>query len=437
MTLSLHHALSILSFFLTLILVAKVLSERRAPGSTMAWLLIMGLIPYVGIPLYLLVGDRKVKRIANQKEKLYLNLGAPKTTSGNEFTSLPTGEEAYKAILLGINTAKKSIHFATFILGNDPVGQAILGALIEKAKQGVEVRLLLDGVGTVWFPKWRLRQLRRAGGDFAIFVPLFRLPFSGHSNLRNHRKMVLLDGQEAILGGMNATEEYMGPTPDPKRWTDFSFHVRGSALTDFENIFHSDWTFASKKILEPTPQPAPAGTTPMQAIASGPDVAGDPLYDALLIQIFAAKKRIWIATPYFIPDESLARALELACRRGVDVRIVVPAHSNHRLADLCRGSYLRQIDHAGGQLCFFQPGMMHAKMTVMDDSFALIGSANLDMRSLLYNYEVGVLLTSKPSVEVIANWFESIFKATHIVHPQDHWGSSSLDGIGRIFGPLL
>ncbi len=438
MTLSLHHLLSILSVFFTLILISKVLTERRAPGSTMAWLLIMGLVPYVGIPAYLLIGARKVKRIIGEKEVLYSRTHAPKPALRNDFQALPTGEAAYAAILKTIHSAKSHIHFATFILGNDAVGQAILAALCEKARQGVQVRLLLDGVGTFWFPKRQLQALRKAGGDFAIFVPLFRIPFSGHSNLRNHRKMVLVDGQSAILGGMNATEEYMGPQPSAKRWTDFSFQVRGEALHDLENIFSSDWRFASGKTLQtPPPNAVPIGHTPMQVIASGPDVSSDPLYETLLTQIFAARKRIWIATPYFIPDETLARALELACRRGVDVRVVVPAHSNHRLADLCRGSYLKQIDHAGGHLCFFLPGMMHAKMFVMDDAFALIGSANLDMRSLLYNYEVGVRLSSTAEVAEIAAWFDALFVHTRDEHPKDNWASSYLDGVGRIIGPLL
>ena len=452
-----HHLLSIIVMLSTLALVSKVLTQRRAPGSTIAWLLGMVLIPYVGIPLFLLIGDRKIKRIAAQKNILYprikygetpaqitqverilLSSGVPPQTHTNHFEPLETGEKAFATILQGIQSAKSTIHYTTFILGNDPVGRAILDALCKKAREGIQVRLLLDGIGSLWFPKARLKQLTEAGGKYALFVPLIRVPFSAHSNLRNHRKMVLIDGKEAILGGMNSAADYMGPSPNKKRWTDFSFLIRGEALKDFESLFKSDWTYASGEHLSPRQiSGTPEGKTPLQVIASGPDVPADPIYDALLTQIFSAKRRIWIATPYFIPDETLARALELACRRDIDVRILIPAHSNHFLADLCRGSYLKQVFHAGGHLCFFGPQMMHAKVTLIDDSFALIGSANLDMRSLLLNYEVSVLLSSEASVKSIADWFETIFKHAHEAHPKNRWGSSFVDGIGRILGPML
>ncbi|OFZ46276.1 MAG: hypothetical protein A2381_11615 [Bdellovibrionales bacterium RIFOXYB1_FULL_37_110] len=415
--------------------------------------------------MYLLIGDRKVKRIALKKAPLYPKLNPlllsgesseikciinksslPTQTQNNQFKPLSTGKETYQNIMHLLQNAKSSIHIATYIFGNDLVGKAILEVLCEKASSGVDVKLLLDGVGSFWFPRYKLKRLTKAKGAFAFFVPFFRVPFSGYSSLRNHRKMILIDGKEAILGGMNISKEYMGKLRDEKRWIDFCFFISGEALTDFENLFMSDWSFATGKFNEPTQSFSFAknqgselikNQTPIQVITSGPDVAGDPLYDILLTQIFLAKKRIFIATPYFIPDESLTRAIELACRRGIDVQIFVPLHSDHVLPDLCRRSYLRQISLSGGIIHYFYPQMLHSKLTVIDETFALIGSANFDMRSLLYNYEVGVLLSSKHEVQLIKDQFDPIIKSTRLAHFVNYTGSNYIEGIGRIMAPLL
>jgi cardiolipin synthase A/B len=460
-----HLIVIVLTYFLTLILISKVLREGRAPGSTIAWLLIILLLPFIGIPLYLFLGGRKVKRIAKKKTPLYagpppsplpengpslariMNFsGLPSKTLNNYFKPLPTGEETYDYIINSLQKAQYSIHIATYILGNDSVGRAILELLCEKAQSGVEVKLLLDGVGSFWFPRYRLNKLRKAQGEYAFFVPLVHIPFSAHSNLRNHRKMILIDGREAILGGMNLAQEYMGINSNPQRWVDFSFSICGEALKDLENIFSSDWSFASATPRHPTPTQSSGHDfarefeqrpTPIQIIASGPDVMGEPLYDILLTEIFTAKKRIGIATPYFIPDESLTRALILACRRGVEVQIVVPARSNHLIADLCRTSYLRQIRLAGGSIRYYVPRMLHTKMTLIDDSLALIGSANMDIRSLFYNYEVGVLLSSQEELKSITEQFDSLLKSTRPASFREYWGSKLIEGIGRVIAPLL
>jgi len=462
---TLNSLLIIVTFLLTLILISKVLREKRAPGSTVAWLLIILFLPYVGIPMYLFMGGRKVKRIALKKAPLYPKLkplqlsdesseinciinkaSLPPQTQNNQFKPFSTGEETYQNIMQLLQNAKSSIHIATYIFGNDLVGKAILEVLCEKASSGVDVKLLLDGVGSFWFPRYKLKRLTNAKGAFAFFVPFFRVPFSGHSSLRNHRKMILIDGKKAILGGMNISKEYMGKSPDKKRWIDFCFFISGESLTDFENIFMSDWSFATGKFDKPTKlafseenqgSKLSEYQTPIQVITSGPDVAGDPLYDILLTQIFRAKKRIFIATPYFIPDESLTRALELACHRDVDVQIFVPLHSDHILPDLCRRSFLRQISLSGGSIHYYYPQMLHAKLTVIDDTFALIGSANFDMRSLLYNYEVGVLLSSKHEVQLIKDQFDPIIKSTRLAKFTNYTGSNYIEGIGRIMAPLL
>jgi len=230
---------------------------------------------------------------------------------------------------------------------------------------------------------------------------------------------------------------------------DLSFVMRGKAVAQLQAVFECDWAFAggspagviSPEVLAASPaasvQENPVAPRHlMQAVASGPDAAGDPLYEVLLEGCFEARTRIWIATPYFIPDESLIKALELACRRGVDVRLLMPARSNHRFADLSRGGYVRQLMAAGGRV-YLYPKMMHTKLVVMDESFALVGSANFDLRSLLYNYEIGVFLLSPEDLKSSAAWMESHFGGAIEGYPKAGFWRGLSEGVGRIFGPLL
>ncbi len=453
-----QHFLNILSFFLGIYLITEVIRDRKNPGSTWGWLLIMVLIPYLGVPLYLTLGRRKLKIKATQKSSLYkpiayddtptelsslerllLSSGGPKKNSTNKIETLLSGETTYKKMIHVLQNAKKSIWITTFILGNDSVGSEILQILTQQAQNGVHVCLLLDGLGSFWVPRLKLWKLKKAGGKISFFLPLIHIPFFGHSNLRNHRKLMIVDEKIALLGGMNLAEEYLGTNPDPKRWIDLSFSIEGEGVSDLSTIFSSDWKFASKSKLHRIVPilHQPSGSSSLQIVGSGPDVSGDPLYDSILYSIFSAQHRIWMATPYFIPDDTLAKALEIACRRGVDVRLIVPKKSNHLFADLCRGSYLRQLELAGGHIYFDLHTMMHAKVTLIDDNYAVVGSANMDMRSLLLNYEVGLFLYSQDDIQTISHWF---LKLQHLAYRENlkrNFSTDFLDGLGRILGPML
>jgi cardiolipin synthase len=295
-------------------------------------------------------------------------------------------------------------------------------------------------LGSFWVFYWRLKPLKSAGGRVAIFLPILRIPFFGYTNLRNHRKMIIADGDRAIIGGMNLAEEYLGPIPNSKTWVDLSLLVTGAAVDDLTTIFRNDWSFASGESLRENKLSKvflDTGASRIQVVGSGPDVSSDPLYDSILSAVFSAEKRIWIATPYFIPDELLSKALELAARRGVDVRLLTPKHSDHFFADLCRGSYLKQLNQAGGQIYFYGPRMMHAKVTLIDDSYAVVGSANMDMRSLLINYEIGVFLYSPEVIQGISDWFLNLQNGILPGRLKRNRGTDLLDGLGRILGPMF
>ena len=426
-----YQLLTYLGFFLALVFLAHILKPQRSPTSTMAWLLVILLLPYVGVPLFLMFGGRKLRRMARRKEQVYrrlerpaldlseraiervlLSQGVHPATAGNRVELVCDGVSAYEHLVRLIDAAERSIHINTYILGRDPVGAALVARLAQRASEGIAVRLLLDDVGSWRVGRHFTAPLVEAGAEVAHFMPVVHIPFRGRTTLRNHSKLVVVDDAHALTGGMNLAEDYLGPTPDPTRFRDLSLVNSGPVVADLAELFRSDWKFATGEDV-PLDKPRPPATDPAagcvaQVVASGPDVAGDPLYESLVTAIFAAKTRIWVVTPYFVPDEVLSRALELAIRRGVHVRLVIPAHSNHLMADLARASYVRQVHDAGGLILRYRPGMVHAKAVIVDDDLAVIGSANMDMRSLFLNYEVALFLYSKSEVEGAAVWAEAL-----------------------------
>jgi cardiolipin synthase len=446
----LAHLGSIAGFVLGAVLIAVILVQRRAPGTTVAWLLAIVFIPYVGVPLYLIFGGRKLR--SNTKPRLYRPQdvpeaargtvagmlcvsGSPPPRSGNTVEPLATGEEAFAAVIELLRSAQRSIHISTLIVGDDEVGAAIVGVLEEQARAGVEVRLLIDGFFKFRANGRQLAALVRGGGKLAWFAPVVHIPFRQRTNLRLHRKIIVVDGQTALIGGMNLAVEYMGPTPLATRWRDLSFRIRGPVIDDLASVFHADWAYATGEQLAAAASNAAAGAAEVQAVASGPDAANDRIYDAFLSLIFEARRRLWISTPYFVPDEALARGFAIAARRGVDVRIAVPARSNHVTADLAGGSYLRQVADAGGKICCYEPGMLHAKGVLVDDRLAVVGSANLDMRSLFLDYEISLFMSSPAEISTVSNWFESLWRDCGQLEPASN-GRTLLESVFRIIGPL-
>ena len=465
----LAHLVSMLASGLTFVLLVKVLRDRRPPASTLAWGLVIVLVPYVGIPLYLLLGGTWTRSVIGSKGRLFadvpagpdgvpfvpdralpvarvlLSRGAPPPRPGNEVEVCPSGEVAYRRLMDMIRGARRRVAAMTFILGRDEVGRAVVEALAAKAREGVEVYLLLDALGCLGTRGRFVEPLRRAGGRVGVFLPVLPIHRRWSSNLRNHRKVAVVDDETAWVGGMNLATEYMGPTPRPDRWADVVAVVRGPAARDLAAVFAADWRFATGRDIAPLPPepgepegPAGARAT-VQVVASGPDVEGGAILDALLAAIMAARERVWIASPYFVPDEALTRALALQARMGRDVRILVPARSNHRLADLARGAPLRTVVEGGARAFLYGPGMLHSKLTVVDDSVAFLGSANADMRSLYLNFEIGVLTYSPAEVAAVARVLEHYMAAGQGIDPAAgrHPFRWLLEDTARLLSPLL
>lgn len=405
----LMYVLLIGGFLLGIVLIAHILLQKRSPSGTIAWLLMILFMPYVGVPLYLVFGGRKMRRQAASKS--LLDLGAdhaipeerahildrilrtysiPGASEGHSVRLCGNGVERFGAMDELIRSAKRNIFLETFIYQTDEVGRHFLQLLAEKAQSGVDVRVLMDGVGSLHTPGRFFRPLLEAGGKVSVFLPVLHRPFRGRTNLRNHRKITIVDNRCVMAGGANIGMEYMGPCRYEKRWKDLAFVLEGPSVSHWVNVFAGDWEFAAKEALSPellhVPERASPGSAAVQMVPSGPDVPSDALSDIFLSMIYAAKRRFWVVTPYFVPDEAMCKALVLAARRRVDVRVILPKNSNHPLPDIVRGLPLRQIQQAGGLIMFYTPSMMHAKMLLMDDEAAVLGSANLDIRSLLLNY---------------------------------------------------
>jgi cardiolipin synthase len=241
----------------------------------------------------------------------------------------------------------------------------------------------------------------------AVQVVMHR-PFRGRSNLRNHRKSVVVDASKICSGGCNACRDLLSDAND-RAWVDLSYNLCGPAVAVYRDVFHSDWSFATgcKPHTEDRFDCVADGNQRVQPIPSGPDVPCDALLNACLTAMFESDERIWIVTPYLVPPKSITDALCLAARRGVDVQVIVPKRSNHRLADWARGPHLREIQDADGRV-FCHPKMVHAKTALFDSSLAMIGSANLDERSLLLNYELVLAMHSSLEIQSTRRWIEQL-----------------------------
>lgn len=463
------HLYTVGGFLLAIFAIARLMSEKRQPGNTLAWLLGITLIPYLGVPVFLLFGGRKIRRLAARKTRLQpevpgaclatithfarptvqtiVHSGGIPPVTGNHVRFLTHGEEAFAELERQILTARSSIHITTFILARDETGKRLVKLLARRAREGVKVRLLLDAVGCLFSSRGFVQPIREAGGEVLRFMPVVPLSTRGSANLRNHRKIAVFDQHTAIIGGHNLAREYMGPKPFRKRWADFGAVITGPSAAQLNEVFLADWSFASRQSLDDLHRELDPsaiqleGQADLQVIASGPDVSGDPLYEGIISLIQEAQRSIWIITPYFIPDEVLLRSLMVKARSGLDITLIVPAQSNHPITDLARRHYLAQLRSAGARVAFYTPGMLHSKAMIVDDAIGLFGSANFDLRSLFVNFEIGVAVYSEAEVRAMRIWAGDLLRDTTPMpdapaHRTRLLGNIAED-LSRLLAPLL
>lgn len=466
---------------LGLALIPRILLQKKSPVSTLAWIWAVLLFPMFGALVYLLFGADQIRRRrlrrreqfrAHQERvsgpesdavvlaaivqalpdrddrdllKLVSRINRLPPSAGNVTTLLIDGGQFFPDLLAAIEAAREHVHLMFYIWRADSTANGLLDALVRAAERGVAVRLLLDEIGCLFTPTRTFDRLRAAGGHFAwflTFVPHRKLLLV---NLRNHRKLALIDGRTAWVGGMNVGDEYTGADPAFPIWRDTQLRLAGPAVTALQEIFADDWFFATEQRLVapryyPAIEPSPAGEV-VQLVSGGPDNRVSEHGLTVVALLHHARRRAWLASPYLVPDASLLDALGLAVCRGIDVRLLVPAHSDHRWLTHVTRSFYDELFAKGIRVFEFQPGMMHAKIVTIDSRWSMIGSANLDIRSFRLNYELNALLLSEERAREVEALLERDFAMSRERTPREFARrprrQKLIEAALRPFAPLL
>jgi cardiolipin synthase len=424
-----------------------LLLERRSPAATLAWILALAALPVVGIPVYLLLGPRRLERkkvrmaMARRARSLHLSAWErpepPCSPFGEQLARLATrldvappetatavafhveGDAAYDAMVEAIASARQHVHAEFYIFRPDGVGARIRDALAERARAGVEVRLLLDAAGSSSTGTGFLAPLVAAGGAVQRFNPLrfgrLRRPFP---NFRTHRKILVVDGSVGFTGGMNVADDQSRAARGDGAWRDTQVRIDGAAVHGLQLTFLEDWAFATgrdpagagglsnERLRAYFPALAP-GPHAVQVVASGPDQPDTAIESLYFAAIAGARQRVWITTPYFVPTEPTLEALTTAALRGVDVQLILPVRTDSPLTDAAGTTYHDALLEAGAQVHLHGPPMVHAKTCVVDDVLAIVGTANFDNRSFRLNFEVVAAFYGGEPVAEVARHFEA------------------------------
>ena len=466
----------------SLALIPFVLVRRKEPSSTIAWILTLFFLPALGAILFLLFGRDRVRWPAKKKRELdaivraqvssalderadadtstKISLASPleqtlfrvgarlthlKATSGNKVDVLVDGAATYDAIGAAIDGARHHVHAQYYLIRDDATGRWFRDKLVAAAKRGVAVRLLMDGFGCFSLGSSWQRPLRKAGVRVGIFLPM-RSVLLQPVNLRNHRKIVVVDGETAFTGGFNIGDEYRGgQMAGVGAWRDVHVRIEGPAAAELHRVFFQDWAFATSEPIDPKeyfPRAvSPRGNATIAIVPSGPDTRTEAIHRLFFGAIVGAERQVLVTTPYFVPTESLMVAMELAAMRGVDVKLLLPARSNHRVTWHAGRSFYGQLLEAGVQLIEYEAGIVHAKTLVADTQVSLVGSANMDMRSFRLNFEVHALVHDATTAATLCGAFgdyESRSSRVELAAWRDRsWTLRLREGAARLVSPML
>lgn len=454
------------------------LAITRAHGvhGTLAWIFAILALPGGGAIVYLLAANPSVRRATRRKTRARASVrggsarerreeeraglvepesGTPlhlvheltglAPTRGNQVELLSRDEQAFASLTRAIEGAQRSVWAEFYIVQNDATGGAFLDALARKAEEGVEVRLLFDAVGSLRVSAEGLRRIERAGGRTEVFLPVNPLRRRWAVHLRNHRKIVVVDGEYGLTGGMNVGDEYSGRARrrGEQHFRDAHLWLAGPAVQDLALIFAEDWAFATEERLELSPRPAPiAGASAVVGIVpSGPDQPQNANGLAYFACMNAARRRLFLSSPYFIPDEATTRAMVSAALRGVDVRLLVPAKCDVMLVGVAARTYYGELIAAGVRVFEYLPAMLHAKTLVVDGRLSIVGSANVDMRSFRLNFELSALVEDEKLASILERQFEAELAQSRPVTSAElrarPFRRRIFEGAVRLFSPLL
>ncbi|HHU48199.1 MAG TPA: cardiolipin synthase [Clostridiales bacterium] len=474
--------LSVIIFFANIVLAFVIIFlSRKNPGATWAWVLVLMFIPILGFFLYLFLGqdarhiqtftkkndedEKKLKAhcqkllsgqssdinhpaLVKDKEliRLHLNNSYSVFTQNNRIQVLKDGEKKFSALLKALESACHHIHMEYYIIRDDDIGRKIRDILAAKAREGVEVRLLYDGMGCIALPKGYAKPILQSGGEVAVFFPPFFPHINVRVNYRNHRKIVVIDGKKAFVGGLNLGDEYLGKSPKYGFWRDTHLMVEGNAVDFLQLRFLSDWEFAAGTGLPLNekyfPEKELIGKKGVQIVSSGPDTKWDAIRQGYFKMITGAEKSIYIQTAYFVPDDSLTEALKAAALCGVDVRIMIPGKRDHPFVHWASVSYLSDLLDSGVKAYIYDYNrFMHVKAVIVDGRVASVGSANFDLRSFIYNFEVNAVLYDTESASQLMRHFEedmlNCIELTREMYENRSYLVRFKESVSRLISPLL
>jgi len=478
--------IELLYLLIVILVCVRIIYDTNSTVKTLAYLLLAIFIPVFGIMFYFAFGINYRKRqlyskkIINDdnlwkqiKENItsysaqtyynahesdrpnknlakYLSNEMSPLTAGNAARLLINGEEKFPAVIQALEEAKDHIHIEYYIYENDKIGKTIEEILVRKAKQGVTVRFIYDDFGSRGIRKNIAVRLRNAGVETFPFYKISFLRMINHMNYRNHRKIIIIDGKKAFVGGINVSDKYINePTSANKTfWRDTHLMIEGPGVYYLQYLFIGDWNFCSGKALGNIKDYFPEvyrnnspGDKIIQIAASGPDSVNPTILYSLLYAVYQAQQEILITTPYFIPDQSLMDALIVAALAGVSVQLLVPEKSDSRLVALAASSYYDDLLAAGVKIFFYQDGFVHAKTLVVDKKIAVVGTANMDLRSFDLNFEVNAIVYDDELATSLANVFYSDIKDAELLDVFN-WSNRSIakkfmEKTARLVSPLL
>lgn len=406
-----------------IVVMLKVVMDNRQPSKTMAWLLVLWAVPFVGILLYFffgqntrkerLISERSLSQLTKrsmfeyieQKDlrlpevhrplmMLFKNQSMALPFKDNEVTIYTSGYEFFPSLLREISQAKKHIHIDIYIFEDDELGNLVADALIDRAEHGVEVRVVYDDVGCLNVKNAFYERMRNAGIDIHPFMPVKFPMFTSKANYRNHRKIIVIDGRVGFVGGMNIATRYVKGT-GTQPWRDTAMRVTGGAVYGLQRAFLVDWYFVDRTLITsrayyPPLDPSVSNNCLAQVVTSSPITHWPDIMQGYVRVLLEAKRYVYMETPYFLPTEPVLFAMRTAALAGVDVRLIVPMHSDSRIVEWASTSYIHEVAEAGVKVYFYQAGFNHSKFLVSDDSVCTCGSTNVDFRSFEHDFEANV-----------------------------------------------
>jgi cardiolipin synthase len=471
-----------LIFLITAIPVAiMIVLEKRSPYKTAAWILVLILLPIIGVIFYLFFGQEyrkqklfsrkgikslgEIRKLSSQQLRKFgqthLNLNAKVLekgniirlllnnsnallTTGNQLKILNDGVETFEAIFKAIRNAKHHIHLEYYIFSDDKIGNRLKDLLIEKSNQGVEVRIIIDDVGSWSLSEKFISELKMNEIEIYSFMEVRFPRLTSKMNFRNHRKIVIVDGEIGFTGGLNIADRYIEGVKKLGPWHDTHLQIEGDAVACLQVIFAADWYFVINENLTGLkyfPRFTETRGTVVQISASGPDSDWKNIEQAFFAAITNAKEKIYITTPYLMPPQSIVSALETAALSNVDVRIIIPEKSDAITAKWCSFSYIEKLLEAGIKIYFYQHGFTHSKFMIVDDVFSTIGTANMDFRSLETNFEVNAFIYDQEFTQKLERRFMSDLKnCRKIILPEwklRPWHYKVRESLAHIVSPMM